>query len=103
LHEAIDHSRRLCGAAAFTFTAVELGVIGAASAKTTPPTQPAAIKKGGARRSLMTIVGDALAALIATSVVARFEVVVVHSPSKALVSALTVLDVACRRVVARLG
>jgi hypothetical protein len=102
LHEAIDHSRRLCGAAAFTFTAVELGVIGAASAKTTPP-QPAAIKKGGARRSLMTIVGDALAALIATSVVARFEVVVVHSPSKALVSALTVLDVACRRVVARLG
>jgi hypothetical protein len=43
LHEAIDHSRRLCGAAAFTFTAVELGVIGAAHAETTPP-QPAAIK-----------------------------------------------------------
>jgi hypothetical protein len=44
LHEAIDHSRRrLCGAAAFTFTAVALGVIGAARAETTPP-QPAAIK-----------------------------------------------------------
>jgi pimeloyl-ACP methyl ester carboxylesterase len=44
MHEAIDHSRRrLCGAAAFTFTAVELGVIGAARAETTPA-QPAAIK-----------------------------------------------------------
>lgn len=43
MQEAIDHSRRLCGAAAFTFTAVELGVIGAARAETTPA-QPAAIK-----------------------------------------------------------
>jgi pimeloyl-ACP methyl ester carboxylesterase len=44
MHEAIDHSRRrLCGAAAFAFTAVELGVICAARAETTPA-QPAATK-----------------------------------------------------------
>ena len=46
MHEAIDHDRRrFFGAAALTFTAAELGVIGAAHAETQPAPQPA-IKPG---------------------------------------------------------
>ena len=46
MHEAIDHDRRrFFGAAALTFTAAELGVIGAAHAETQPAPLPA-IKPG---------------------------------------------------------
>jgi pimeloyl-ACP methyl ester carboxylesterase len=46
VHEAIDHDRRrFFGAAALTFTAAELGVIGAAHAETKPAPLPA-IKSG---------------------------------------------------------
>jgi len=46
MHEAIDHDRRrFFGAAALSFTAAELGVIGAAHAKTKPTPLPA-IKPG---------------------------------------------------------
>ena len=42
MHEAIDHDRRrFFSAAALSFTAAELGVIGAAHAETQPPTPPA--------------------------------------------------------------
>ena len=42
MHEAIDHDRRrFFGAAALTFTAAELGVIGAAHAETKPAPPPA--------------------------------------------------------------
>jgi hypothetical protein len=45
-HEAIDHDRRrFFGAAAFTFTAAELAVIGAAHAETKPAPLPV-IKSG---------------------------------------------------------
>ena len=50
-HEAIDHDRRrFFGAAALTFTAAELGVVGAAHAETTPAPAPA-IKPGPTFRS----------------------------------------------------
>jgi hypothetical protein len=46
MHEAIDHDRRrFCGAAALSFTAAELGVIGAAHAET-KPAPPPVIKAG---------------------------------------------------------
>jgi hypothetical protein len=46
VHEAIDHDRRrFFGAAALSFTAAELGVIGAAHAQTKPAPLPA-IKPG---------------------------------------------------------
>jgi pimeloyl-ACP methyl ester carboxylesterase len=46
MHEAIDHDRRrFFGAAALTFTAAELGVIGAAHAEA-KPAPPSAIKPG---------------------------------------------------------
>jgi hypothetical protein len=46
MHEAIDHDRRrFFGAAALTFTAAQLGVIGAAHAETKPEPLPA-IKPG---------------------------------------------------------
>jgi hypothetical protein len=46
MHEAIDHDRRrFFGAAALSFTAAELGVIGASHAETKPAQLPA-IKAG---------------------------------------------------------